>query len=115
MRQELARSVGKTIAQWRNSRGMTQEQLALALDVDSVTISRFERGVTLPSLPSLHKIAGIFGVALPRLLEEAPSIKFAEAEMIAALMETLSTDERSFILDTIKRYCQLKAHKPKGE
>lgn len=65
---------------------MTQEQLALALDVDPVTVSRFERGVTLPSLPTLHRMADIFGISLARLLEEAPQGKRGDAELLEALM-----------------------------
>lgn len=88
---------------------MTQEQLALALDVDPVTVSRFERGVTLPSLPTLHKMAGVFGVPLARLLDDAPRLVRSEADTLAALMGNLSATEKDYVFDTIKRFCMLMA------
>lgn len=87
---------------------MTQEQLALALDVDPVTVSRFERGVTLPSLPTLHRMADIFGIPLARLFEDAPQEKQNYGSTLSALMCNLSSIEQEFVLDTVKRFCALK-------
>lgn len=108
MRHELALAIGKTIARWRSSQGMTQEQLALALDVDPVTVSRFERGVTLPSLPTINRMAGIFGIPLARMFEEAPQEKQNHGSTLSALMSNLSSIEQEFVLDTVKRFCTLK-------
>ena len=87
---------------------MTQEQLALVLDVDPVTVSRFERGVTLPSLPTLHRMARIFGIPLARLFEDAPQEKRNDAEVLDTLIGSLSKAEKDFIFDTVKRFCALK-------
>ncbi|MDI6750684.1 MAG: helix-turn-helix transcriptional regulator [Rhodocyclaceae bacterium] len=110
MRHELALAIGKTIARWRKAQGMTQEQLALALDVDPITVSRFERGVTLPSLPTLHRMSGIFGIPLARLFEDAPLENRLrnDAELLAALMGSLSNAEKDFVFEMIKRFCALK-------
>lgn len=109
MRHELALAIGKTIANWRGAQGITQEQLALALDIDPMTVSRFERGMTLPSLPTLQRMAGVFGVPLARLLQGAPQEKrHNEAETLCALMSSLSAAEREFVVDTVKRFCALK-------
>ncbi|MDP2811155.1 MAG: helix-turn-helix transcriptional regulator [Rhodocyclaceae bacterium] len=94
---------------------MTQEQLALALDVDPVTVSRFERGVTLPSLPTLHHIAGVFGVPMARLLDDAPDVERGEADTLAALMNPLSEEEKDYVLDTVKRFCALAARRRSGQ
>lgn len=90
---------------------MTEEQLALALDVDPITVSRFERGVTLPSLPTLHKLAGVFGVPMARLLDDAPRLEHADAGAISALLANLSQDERDFLIDTVRRFCALASHR----
>ena len=87
---------------------MTQEQLALVLDVDPVTVSRFERGVTLPSLPTLHRMADIFGIPLARMFEDAPQEKRTDAETLGVLMVSLSQTEKDFVLETVKRFCALK-------
>jgi transcriptional regulator with XRE-family HTH domain len=108
VRQELARAIGATIAHRRIANAMTQEQLALALDVDPMTVSRFERGVTLPSLPTLHEVAGVFGVTMAQMLEDAPSVPSGNISLVASLLKNLSQDEVGFIVDTIKRFRALK-------
>lgn len=90
---------------------MTQEHLALVLDVDPVTVSRFERGVTLPSLPTLHRMADIFGIPLARLFEDAPQEKRTDAEALGVLMVSLSQTEKDFVIETVKRFCALKKTK----
>ncbi len=90
---------------------MTQEQLAFALEVDPVTVSRFERGVTLPSLSTLHRMAGVFGIPLARLFDDAPHEKQNYGNTLNALMSNLSPAEQEFVLDTVKRFCALKKEK----
>ena len=51
--------VGVRLRTARRSAGLTQKQLAEALGVESITVSRWERGVTTPSLPRLRRIAEI--------------------------------------------------------
>lgn len=111
MRHEIALAIGKTIARWRNSQGMTQEQLALALDVDPVTVSRFERGVTMPSLSTLHRMADVFGIPLARLFDDAPQSKRNEVDTLGALMRSLSQAEKDFVFEMVKRFCALKRKK----
>ena len=109
VRYELALSLGKNIASWRKALGMTQEQLAANMDVDQVTISRFERGATLPSLPTLNRLARVLGVTMAQLLNEQPVGKFSQADKIAAFMEPLSESEQQFALDLIGRFCRFLA------
>ena len=45
----------------RRSAGLTQKQLAEELGVESITVSRWERGVTSPSLPRLRRVAELTG------------------------------------------------------
>jgi transcriptional regulator with XRE-family HTH domain len=45
----------------RRSAGLTQKQLAEVLAVESITVSRWERGVTTPSVSRLRRIAEITG------------------------------------------------------
>lgn len=111
MRYELALSLGKNIASWRNALGMTQEQLAFSLDVDPITISRFERGATLPSLPTLHRLARTLGTTMAQLLNEPPPGKFSKADKIAALLEPLSEAEQEFALDFVENFCEFLAER----
>lgn len=59
---------GATIYALRKSRYLTQEQLAEQLMVSSVTISKWERNETLPSLELLCKLADYFDVTVDELL-----------------------------------------------
>jgi DNA-binding XRE family transcriptional regulator len=56
VRIQLARQLGENIAERRRALDWTQDQLAERLGVEAETISRFERGATLPSLPKLEHV-----------------------------------------------------------
>lgn len=119
MRLELAKTIGQAIARWRTAHVMTQEELAVALDVDPMTVSRFERGVSLPSLLTLQQIATVFGSSMAQILEDvpaqrpAPTATGSSALMLASLMKSLSADEQAFFIDTLKRYRTLSRHQRK--
>jgi transcriptional regulator with XRE-family HTH domain len=53
----LQKKLGQRIADLRRSRGLTQEQLAEALDCSVEFISLVERGVNAPSVAGLEKFA----------------------------------------------------------
>lgn len=104
MRNELAKTTGQAIARWRTTHNMTQEGLAVALDVDPMTVSRFERGVTLPSLLTLQKISIVFGVTMTELLEEPSNLADDKAKVLIALMRSLSEEEQAFFVETLTRF-----------
>jgi transcriptional regulator with XRE-family HTH domain len=54
-------SVGSTIKRLRGER--SQEDLAHAAGISTSTLSRVERGLHQPSLPTLRKIAAALGVS----------------------------------------------------
>lgn len=58
----------------RKSHYLTQEQLAEQLSVSSVTISKWERNETLPSLELLCKLADYFEVTVDELLGRRQSV-----------------------------------------
>lgn len=115
MRQELAKTTGQVIARWRITHQMTQEELAMAIDVDPMTVSRFERGVTLPSLVTLQQIATVFGVTMAQMLEEVPSAPASSApNVFSLLMKNLAPEEQEFFLETIRRYRALNQQRKKS-
>ena len=59
IRQQLGKRLGQRIAERRKALGWTQDQLAERLGVDAETVSRFERGVTVPALVTLDRLAGL--------------------------------------------------------
>jgi transcriptional regulator with XRE-family HTH domain len=102
-RTKFAIRLGKNINRWRKALGLTQDQLAVRLGVEPETISRFERGATLPSLPTLSSLAQILGTTMGQLLEEEPPRSFSNAEKVASWLEPLTNNEQKFVMDMMSR------------
>jgi len=66
----LLLDTGAKIKRARRIAGMTQEELSSALDINSVTISRWETGKQLPGYSTMWRISEILGVPLSDLLED---------------------------------------------
>ncbi len=81
--------VGGRLRTARRSVGLTQKQLAEELGVESITVSRWERGVTAPSLARLRRIAEITETTVSDLVR-APDAATAHAVELAALREELA-------------------------
>lgn len=64
-------SVGTTIKLLRAKR--PQEELAHEAGISTSTLSRIERGLHQPSLPTLRKLATALGVSLAELIDTAES------------------------------------------
>ena len=59
---------GQAIQRIRKERGMTQEQLAELTDIASNSISRIERGLLIPALPTLIEICNALGTSADSVL-----------------------------------------------
>lgn len=68
-------SIGERIRELRRRSGLTQEQLALSLDLrlTQAQVSRWERGVHEPELRYLRLMARVFGVGVEELAGVAGS------------------------------------------
>ncbi len=58
----------------RKSRGISQQKLAIDLNTNQNTISRYETGEREPGINELIKIADYFGVSVDYLLERSDEI-----------------------------------------
>lgn len=92
--------VGVRLRTARRSVGLTQKQLAAELGVEAITVSRWERGVTTPSLPRLRRIAELTETTVSDLVR-APDAATAHAVELAALREELA--ETRELVDRIAR------------
>jgi transcriptional regulator with XRE-family HTH domain len=81
--------VGERLRTARRSVGLTQKQLADELGVESITVSRWERGATSPSLTRLRRIAELTGTTVSDLVR-APDAASAHSVELAALREELA-------------------------
>ena len=93
---EIQKQLGKNIAIARKKAGITQEQLAERIDVQTLSISRIERGSVAPSLSTISKIAKILNIPITRLFINS-QITQNIAQDITDLLTTLSENHRTFI------------------
>ena len=84
----------------RRSAGLTQKHLAEALEVEAITVSRWERGVTSPSLPRLRRIAALTETTVSDLVRASDAAS-SQAVELAALREELA--ETRELVDRVAR------------
>jgi DNA-binding XRE family transcriptional regulator len=61
-------AIGKRIKQYRKQSDLTQAALGEKAEVDKNTIARLERGKHPASLPTIKKLAEVFGVTVSDIL-----------------------------------------------
>ena len=101
----LAERLGTQIAALRRSKEWTQAELAERIGVEPETISRFERGATVPSLQTLEKISHTLRVGIGELLTESSVQPDDQASKLAAWLAELDEPHRAFVVDLVKRTC----------
>ena len=97
--------MGRAIAVHRQKKGLTQSELAEKLDVEQETISRFERGATLPPLGRLADIADALSLPLEDLLRSGSPRLEDTAQAIARAMEHLSDADQRMVGDIVQQLC----------
>ena len=60
--EQISTIFGQVLREQRLSRGLSQEELALAADVDRTFVSQMERGIRQPTITTLMKLAGALGI-----------------------------------------------------
>ncbi len=82
----------------RKEKGYTQESLAIELNVVRQTVSKWEKGLSVPDAEMLQKIAEVLDVSVVRLLDaELPQEKEERnelAEQLARINEQLAVKNR---------------------
>lgn len=76
----LAQQIGAQVRVARQRAGLSQEQVAEAINLPTPLFSRLERGKVLPTFPTLVELCGVLGVPVDFLLgdmvlEEGPAPK----------------------------------------
>jgi transcriptional regulator with XRE-family HTH domain len=103
----LRKRLGRNMALYRRGLGLTQDQLAEQLGLALETVSRIERGVTLPSISTLLDIAGRLNVTVAALLaEDIPSLRAQEQQLLQCL-EDLPEDKRQFVVEHLVGLCRM--------
>lgn len=112
--------IGKKLKATRLKNDMTIQELASASKVSSNMISRIERGLTIPSVEILMKLAGAFGMSINYFVEEAekgstvihtrkgkgePIFFFEDKHQITSLTQGLRDPGFAVFYDTLEQGC----------
>lgn len=104
---DLPQRLGRNIAKRRKQIGWTQANLAERMKMEPESISRFERGATLPSLATLELLAGELNVTVADLLAECSDSAYSEAQRVSGWLSKLQPDARKMVLDGLQKLCAL--------
>lgn len=101
--------IGKNIRAIRTGIGMSQTDLADAMDTSRNAVSRWESGERVMKLDSLLKLAEVFNVSPSEILDaETPG--GGEWEGVIADIRKLPEDDRKYFLRTVRTLlCGMKA------
>lgn len=109
MKTNVDKLIGSQIAKIRRECEITQEQLAQLVDVAVETISRVERGVSIPSLRTLEKISDALHIPLKDLFdfEQTQQDKFSsfdkESAKLIAYLKTKKVGDVKMCYTIIKK------------
>lgn len=107
----LATKIGHGIAAARKRCGITQEDLGVLLGVEPETVSRFERGATIPSLVTLQMLADALATTMANLIGESSPMPNDQASVLSGLLSELKPEDRLLITGMIKDLCvRLRQH-----
>ena len=87
-------TIGASIKRLRTAKCITQEQLAVAMNVTCAAVSKWERGETYPDITLLQPLAYFFGVTLDELMGYNREKVKAEIDDVIALYRQHWNDEK---------------------
>lgn len=103
----LAKVIGAAIAKRRKLAGLTQDEVAESLDIGGEAVSRIERGIVIPTVARLVRFAEIFACPVEELLVESSDRSDDQGKVIASLIASLPSEERSSVVDIVHRLSEL--------
>ncbi len=102
----LSIALGKYVAEKRKERGFTQAQLAEIVGIETVSLSRIETGVALPSLVRLEDLAEALNITITELIgASAVSVK-EQASEIERYLSLMSAQDRLLIVNWVKIFSE---------
>ena len=95
--------IGERFAELRRDRGLTQDQLAERLQVERETVSRFERGVTDPSMTKVLEICEVLEVPVASLITRVSANVSDYRVRIEAALQVCVPADRELLCETLER------------
>lgn len=111
MSKDIAVRIGKNIAAARKRSERTQADVAEAIGIDTVSLSRIERGVVTAGISTLDKIASEIGVPLGRFFDGASMNTTTLADNIISQLEPLKDADRQFLVEQFQVWAKKLASK----
>ena len=96
--------IGSFLKELRKEKGITQEQLAEALNVSNRTVSRWETGSNMPDISILVDIADYYDISIPEIIngERKSETMNKEERELAKTMSDYATIEKENIFKEMK-------------
>lgn len=94
--------LNENLKRYRQEKSLTQEAVAEKLHVVRQTVSRWEKGVSVPDAETLARIAELYQVDMSQLLETSASNSNLKKEEIERELEKISQE-----LEIQKRYTKI--------
>ena len=82
--------LGDNIKIFRKNKGLTQEQLAVELNVVRQTVSKWEKNLSVPDAETLTRLADILDVSVSNLLGTPPTAEKEDLNDIATQLQNLN-------------------------
>ena len=92
--------IGNVIAKMRKNNELTQEELATKIGVSAQTVSKWERGITMPDILLLPQIADVFDVTIDYLFGR----EYAEMVKPIKHSEFIEQMHKEFLFDFYKGF-----------
>lgn len=85
----MTKTMGTIICESRKNKGMTQADLAQAMNVTDKAVSKWERDLSCPDVSSLSKLAETLGISLDELMS-GKSISSKKLDMVELVCTAVS-------------------------
>ncbi len=96
-------TIGDNIKYYRKIKGLTQEDLAKACDLKTITIRQYESGKRQPRPDRLEQIAKLLGISISELYHST-AVKIINGQVYSGSPDSI--DDLSYI-DRFKKFCEL--------
>ena len=99
----FVKAIGKAIAGKRAACDLSQEKVAEMLGVSREAVSRMETGFSVPTVVRLAELAEIFDCGIEELLIDASNRQLDQARQITSLLDGLTDQDRTLLLNVMKQ------------
>ncbi len=103
-KEKLHKEFGKLVQFYRKEKGLTQEDLAEAIDKSVETISNIERGFASTRLSTAAEIAEVLNIELQQLFTLKKETKEEITDQIITELNKMSQEDKQKILNIIRAF-----------